>query len=143
MNLRTPIGLVAATLVLSACGATVFDATSSTTTTIVAPTITVPTGAATELLPRLVSTMSELSSLIGFDPSGQRRDRVDKNFRLGEIEAIWKAARREVSAADPNTADTISRLVELARQAVERNRPADADKAAKFTADAVAIYLAR
>jgi hypothetical protein len=132
---------MAATLVLSACGTTTFDETVATTT-IVATTTTLPEGTADELLPRLVTGLSDLSLLIGPVPAGFDRGDIDKRSRLAEIEALWAAVEREVVADDPDTADAIVRMLDLARLAVERSRPADADKAAKFVADLVRDYLA-
>lgn len=139
--MRRSLGLMAATLVLSACGTTTFDETVATTT-IVATTTTLPEGTADELLPRLVTGLSDLSLLIGPIPAGFDRGDIDKRSRLAEIEALWAAVEREVVADDPDTADAIVRMLDLARLAVERSRPADADKAAKFVADLVRDYLA-
>ncbi|MEY3035366.1 MAG: hypothetical protein RLZ86_1988 [Actinomycetota bacterium] len=139
--MRRSLGLMAVTLVLSACGTTTFDETVATTT-IVATTTTLPEGTADELLPRLVTGLSDLSLLIGPVPAGFDRGDIDKRSRLAEIEALWAAVEREVVADDPDTADAIVRMLDLARLAVERSRPADADKAAKFVADLVRDYLA-
>lgn len=134
------VGLVAATSFLVACGTTTYDE-SAATTTVVATTTTLPEGTATELLPRLVTGLSDLSLLIGPVPEGFDRGDADKRTRLAEIEALWAAVEREVVADDPDAADAIVRQLDLARLAVERSRPADADKAAKFVADVVADYL--
>lgn len=140
MILGRSIALVAGVLVVSACGATVYDE-SAATSTVVATTTTLPSGTAPELLPRLVSALSDLSILIGPVPDDLRPE-GDKRSRLAEIEALWAAVEREVTADDADTADTLTRMVGLARQAVEKNRPADADKAAKFSAQVVNAYLA-
>lgn len=138
MNWQRSIGLAAGALVLSACGATVYDETAATTTA-VATTTTLPTGTAAELLPRLVTALSDLSILIGPVPDDLRPE-GDKRRQLAEIEALWAAVEREVNADDPDTAETLARMVDMARVAVEKNRPADADKAAKFAAQVVSAY---
>ena len=138
--MRRPIGLTAATLVFVACGTTTYDETVATST-VVATTTTLPEGTAVELLPRLVTGLSDLSLLIGPVPAGFDRGDVDKTSRLAEVEALWAAVEREVVADDPDVADSIVRMLDLARLAVERSRPADADKAAKFVADVVRDYL--
>jgi hypothetical protein len=46
-----------------------------------------------------------------------------------------------VSDSSPGTAESLGRMVDLARTAVERNRPADADKAAKFASEVIREYL--
>lgn len=139
--MRRSLGLTAATLILVACGSTTYDETVATST-VVATTTTLPEGTAIELLPRLVTGLSDLSLLIGPVPAGFDRGDVDKRSRLAEIEALWAAVEREVVADDPDVADAIVRMLDLARLSVERSRPADADKAAKFVADVVRDYLA-
>ena len=133
------VALLAIVLVASsACAPTTFD-TSETTTIAVANTTTVPSGPASELLPRLAERMVQLSSYIGPDASGKTAS--GKTELLAEIEAIWAAAETEVAATSPSSAESIGRMVDLARTAVERNRPADADKAAKFAGQVIAEYV--
>lgn len=110
------------------CAPTTYETSASTT--VVAATTTIPTGPVDELLPRLRQTMLTLSSFIGPNASGSTMS--GKNEVLAEIEALWSAAETEVTSLSPESAESIGRMVDLARTAVERNRPADADKAAKF-----------
>lgn len=113
---------------LSSCAPTTYE--TSATTTAVAVATTLPSGPASELLPRLSASMLSLSSYIGPNSSGSTAS--GKEAVLAEIEALWNAAETEVTALSPESAESIGRMVDLARTAVERNRPADADKAAKF-----------
>lgn len=113
---------------LVGCAPTTYETSASTT--VVAATTTIPTGPVDELLPRLRQTMLTLSSFIGPNASGSTSS--GKNEVLAEIEALWSAAETEVTSLSPESAESIGRMVDLARTAVERNRPADADKAAKF-----------
>lgn len=115
-------------IALSSCAPTTYE--TSATTTAVAATTTLPSGPASELLPRLSAAMLSLSSYIGPNSSGSTAS--GKEAVLAEIEALWNAAETEVIALSPESAESIGRMVDLARTAVERNRPADADKAAKF-----------
>lgn len=115
-------------MVLSSCAPTTYE--TSAATTVVAATTTLPSGPASELLPRLSASMLSLSSYIGPNSSGSTAS--GKEAVLAEIEALWNAAETEVTALSPESAESIGRMVDLARTAVERNRPADADKAAKF-----------
>ncbi len=119
------LGIVIA---LSSCAPTTYE--TSAATTAVAATTTLPSGPASELLPRLSASMLSLSSYIGPNSSGSTAS--GKEAVLAEIEALWNAAETEVTALSPESAESIGRMVDLARTAVERNRPADADKAAKF-----------
>ena len=120
------LGIVIA---LSSCAPTTYE-TSAATTVVAAATTTLPSGPASELLPRLSAAMLSLSSYIGPNSSGSTAS--GKEAVLAEIEALWNAAETEVIALSPESAESIGRMVDLARTAVERNRPADADKAAKF-----------
>lgn len=123
-----------------ACAPTTYDAAVSTSSTS-APTTTQPSGSLEELLRRLATAMGGLSTYIGPDQSG--RTPAGKSDRLALIESIWSAVETEVTNDDPATADSLGRMVDLARTAVERNRPADADKAARFAGQVIEEYLTR
>jgi hypothetical protein len=138
---------VTALALLSACATTIDERAGTTTPTddvTVAP-LTVPSGTDDELLAQLLTAMTGLSALIGPAVGPAATDgtsRPDKEQRLVEIEAIWSAARPEVESVDALVARQIDGLVAMSRVAVERNRPADADKAARFLSDVVAAYTA-
>lgn len=132
--------ILAASAVLSSCGATVYDESLAASTTM-APTTTEPVGTTDELLIRLSTAMNALSSLIGPDQSGKTPSGRGEQIAL--IESIWRAVEDSVLAADPAAADSLARLVALAQTAVERNRPADADKAARFADQVIDDFLTR
>ena len=125
---------------VSACGATTYEsdatiAADATTTT------SLPSGPAAELLPRLKSTMNSLSGYIG--PDANQTTPAGKQQVLDTIDSLWNAVVDEVTTANPDAADSIGRMVDLAHTAVERNRPADADKAAKFAGQVIDEFLTR
>jgi len=127
---------------LSACGATTYD--DSRVTTSAAPTTTtLPTGTTAELLQRLADELDGLSTLIGPRADNETVPDGNKRARLAEITAVWAVVEPEMTSDDPDGAETIGRMIDLATLAVERNRPADADKAAKFTRIVVDAYVAR
>lgn len=135
---RMCAGLVIAVLasVTTSCGATTYDESIATTSVVAIPTsATVPTGTTQELLGDLAMAMNGLSGLIGPDSSG--RTPAGKNERIVSIEALWQAVQPAVVSVDAEAADAIGRMVELAKTAVERNRPADADKAARFAGQVI------
>lgn len=144
MNTKTKtIRLIAATmccLLFSACGATTYD---STITTSLAPlevsATTLPSGTVEDLLPRLIDEMIGLSSFIGPNQSG--RTKAGKADQLALINALWKAAETEFITVDPVAAESLGRLVELSNTSVTANRPADADKAARFAGQVVDNFL--
>lgn len=132
--------LIATSAVLSSCGATVYDESLAASTT-VAPTTTEPVGTVDDLLIRLSTAMGSLSTLIGPDQSGKTP--AGRGEQIALIEAIWSAVENEVMDLDPAAADSLERMVALAQTAVERNRPADADKAARFAGQVIDDFLRR
>ena len=132
--------MIATSTVLSSCGATVYDESLAASTT-VAPTTTEPVGTVDDLLIRLSTAMGSLSTLIGPDQSGKTP--AGRGEQIALIEAIWSAVENEVMDLDPAAADSLERMVALAQTAVERNRPADADKAARFAGQVIDDFLRR
>jgi len=121
------------TLVLAACAETVVEvdtpaAVADTADTTPATTLPIA-GSAAELLPEMATQMSQLSSMISAEG--------DERAALLEIEAIWVVARPEVDESRPELVNGIDTTVEMARTAVERVRPADADKAFSLLSDLV------
>jgi hypothetical protein len=117
---------------MAGCSATVDDG-SSFNPADDGPT-TLPTGTPAELLPRLVATVDQISEAI--------IDEGDQRALLAEAEALWAATQADVAASDAEAAESMQRMMDLARVSVERIRPADADKATKFLGDLVDDYLA-
>ncbi len=124
-------GLVAVAL-LTACSAAVDDGSSFDPLS--AGSTTLPTGTPSDLLPRLVATVNQISEAI--------IDEGDQRALLAEAEALWAATQADVAATDAEAAQSMQQMMDLARVAVERIRPADADKATKFLSDLVDAYLA-
>lgn len=140
--LRRRLRVIAVVLIsattLSSCAATTFDESIATTTAVSVP-FTIPSGTTDDLLRNLSTAMNGLSVLIGPDSSG--RTPAGKNEQLQLIEVLWDAVQTDVTSSDPDAADAIGRMVAQARTAVERNRPADADKAARFAGQVITKYL--
>ncbi len=130
------MALVAA-LTLSACADTVVEvdgaAPAGADSGETVPTTTLPVeGSAAELLPEIATEMSQLSSQIAGDG--------DERATLARIERTWDAARAEVDELRPELAGGIQTTVDMARTAVTRIRPADADKAFQILSDLVDRY---
>ena len=68
----------------------------------------------------MVTVASGLSDLIG--SHGKRGE------AMTEIDALWAVAKPQFSADQTDLVKTLDAEVALCRIAVERNRPADADK---------------
>jgi hypothetical protein len=132
--------VLSGSLLLSSCAPTVYDE-SIATSTIAPPTTTEPTGTIEELLVRLSEALNGLSVLIGPDQSGKTPP--GRGEQLALIESLWSAAEGPLLTADEVAAESLARMVALAQTAVERNRPADADKAARFAGQVIDELLTR
>jgi len=122
---------LAAVLLCTSCAATTYDASLDTTIASVT-TSTVPTGTPAELLPRLVDEVATLSDTIVA--------RGDRKGVVARVDALWSVLEPEVQASHPDLIDEFRAAIALVREAAERNRAADADKALRnltVLADAV------
>ena len=115
---------VMATLALSACATTIID--TAPTTTLVAPTTVVPSGTAEELFPLLQRTIAEMSKAISDSNGGFAKT------KLAEVREIWKVLQPQITERGDQFVQDLQRIIDLALSSVERNRPADADKALRF-----------
>ena len=94
---------------------------------------TVPiAGSAANLLPDLAVEMSRLSGTIvgGGDVA-----------TLAIIEGTWAAVRDEIASTRPELINSMQVMIDMANTAVDRNRPADADKAFSLMSDLIDAYL--
>ena len=82
----------------------------------------------------MVTAASTLSDLIG---SHGNRGRV-----MDQITALWQAIRPQLSDANPEFIKVVDAQVALCQIAVDRNRPADADKCYNNLTALVNTFLA-
>lgn len=138
---RAALVLVGATVVLSACAPTVVEVDSSSPvertdvngSVETVPTTTLPiVGTTGELLVEMATDMSRLSAQIA--------DKGDEQATLRRITAIWAVAQPDVEASRRDLAGGIQTTVDMARTAVSRIRPADADKAFQILTNLVDRY---
>ena len=132
---------VVSALVISACADTVVEVDSDTPSdgtdangsveTVTTTTLPI-VGTTAELLAELATEMSRLSAQIAAEG--------DEQATLRRIEAIWLAARPDVESTRREISGGIQTTVDMARNAVVRIRPADADKAFKILTDLVDRY---
>jgi len=98
-----------------------------------APATTIPIeGSAADLLPEIGIDMSRLSAEVAGDG--------DEDATVARIEGSWAAIKAEVEATHPELVNSIQATVDMARTAVDANRPADADKAFSLLNDLVDKY---
>lgn len=125
MNFVSRISLVVVAICsLAACATTIVD--TAPTTTLVAPTTVVPTGTETELFTQLHSAIGEMSQAIS-DSNGDFA-----KTKLAEIREIWTVLQPQIADRGDQFVQDMQRIIDLAASSVERNRPADADKALRF-----------
>ena len=130
MRSRVLVGvLVGAAVVVGAGCATTINL--SAPTTIVNPVATtLPTGTNVQLFDQLHSSIAELSVSITDE------DKTRAKSTLATVLNVWGALEPQISAAGGETVDQtvidMQRIIDLAKSSVERNRPADADKALRF-----------
>ena len=106
---------------VSACAPTTYDATLATTTT--PSTTTLPTGTAAELLAAILLEVEDL---------GRRVAENDADtLAVERIEQLWAGIADEVTSARPDLAEDFDFVITRCRLAVDRQRPADADRAYK------------
>jgi hypothetical protein len=116
---------VAATFVLGGC-ATTIEGGATTTTSPASTTTTIPRGTVTELFGAILSIGGGLGNDIA---SGEMQT---ARAKLADIRATWQAITPQITNLGKDMNDDLQRLVTLYSTAVERKRPADADKATRF-----------
>ena len=129
MHPRPTVRAVAVVLcagVLTSCSTTILDTINTTTTSSVVTTTTIPTGDIPALLDQLLASTDGLGSAI------VAKDRVATTEKLRNVESIWIALRPQLLELPNDLATDIERIVNLVRSAVNKKRPADADKAQRF-----------
>ena len=79
-----------------------------------------------ELLNKLLLAVEDLSK------SMQKAERRQVTQQLARVVSLSDAIRPKILATSDQLASDFNRVIDLAKSAVERNRPADADKALRF-----------
>lgn len=129
MHPRPTVRAVAVVLcagVLTSCSTTILDTINTTTTSSVVTTTTIPTGDIPELLGQLLENTQGLGSAI------VAKDKAVTAEKLRNVESIWVALKPQLLELPNDLATDIERIVNLVRSAVNKKRPADADKALRF-----------
>jgi len=108
-------------VLLLGCAETTFEPSATSSATASSTTVFVPAGSRAELLDQFDAELSALSERI-IDNEGQAA-------ALARIKAIWQALRADLGQDREQLVRGFEAVVELAQSAVERRRPADADKA--------------
>ena len=122
--------LVSTTSLLSGCATTINESAPTTLADNVVTettTLTVDQQLSTEeLLTQMLTTVKGLSEAM------QKSDRQTASKKVDQILLISNAVRPKILTLSDQLAADFDRVIALAKSSVERNRPADADKALRF-----------
>jgi hypothetical protein len=113
-------------VVASGCATTINDSSATTSTSPASTTTTIPRGTVTELFASLLEIGKNLGNDVASDNMNVAR------AKLADIRATWQAITPQIEDLGKDANDELQRLVNLYASAVERKRPADADKATRF-----------
>ena len=127
MNKRALLGLCAVA-VLSSCATTYNGGANAPATTApsASTTTTIPRGSTEELFAQMLQTGKELGNDVA------QGDMSTARTKLADIKAIWIGIQSQITQASQDLVDDTQRMINLFTTAVERKRPADADKAMRF-----------
>ena len=117
---------------LVACDGVTYDATATTSDRATTSTVFVPTGSTADLLASIATRIDGLSEQL-VEGEGQRDS-------LARIQAEWAVVRPAIEADKPELLAGFDAVLAQVKRAVDRRRPADADKAAKNLAVLIRSY---
>lgn len=130
---RRCVVAVSVLVALAACSPTTYDSSAETVPPVAATTSTLPSGTAAELLPLLLAEVQGLPlKVMNAKGDGAAATR---------IEQLWAAVQPEIEANRPELVPDFEFVVRRSRDAADRNRPADADRAFKNLTSLVEAYL--
>jgi len=117
-----------AVAVLSSCATTYNSGANAPATTApsASTTTTIPRGSTEELFAQMLQTGKELGNDVA------QGDLSTARTKLADIKAIWIGIQPQITQASQDLVDDTQRMINLFTTAVERKRPADADKAMRF-----------
>jgi uncharacterized protein YceK len=122
--------LVSVTSLLSGCATTINESAPTTLAdNVVTETTTLSVDqqlSTEELLTQMLTTVNALSEAM------QKSDRKTAGNTVDQVLLISKIVRPRILNLSEQLAADFDRVIELAKSSVERNRPADADKALRF-----------
>ena len=108
------------------CATTIEGGSATTSTAPASTTTTIPRGTIDELFGAILRIGAGLGNDVA---SGEIQAARSK---LADIRATWQAITPQIADLGKDLNDDLQRLVDLYGTAVERKRPADADKATRF-----------
>jgi hypothetical protein len=130
-----PLGLVLVLGVgIAGCGTTVIEDSGTTVVTDQTTTTTDLPSTVDGRFAEIVLLSTGLGNLIADGGDSEVIDRID---------ALWAASSAAVASIDPGLGRDVTHQLELLHVAVERNRPADADKSSRNLAELLQTFRDR
>jgi hypothetical protein len=133
-------GVVSAMVVTSSsCATTIVETRESQSTSppsTVQVVTTPPPSTTVEVLDAMHTLIGELSEIVAATGGPRAFDHLDR------IETLWERARPAIQADHTTLLSDFERMMALCRLAVERRRPAEADKAFAFLTPLIAAVTA-
>jgi hypothetical protein len=117
-----------AVVTLTSCATTYNSGANAPATTApsASTTTTIPRGSTEELFAQLLQTGLEVGNDVA------QGDMRTARTKLADIKAIWIGIQPQIANVSEELLDDIQRMINLFITAVDRKRPADADKAMRF-----------
>lgn len=126
MSRSSSIAFFFAALSLSGCATTIVSTDTTAPVVTVATTTTLPTGDSLQLMKNIAAAGADLGDSIA-DSRGD-----DARAALATAQANWIVLEPQLQKLKLDVVEDLRRIVDMMTTAVERKRPADADKANRF-----------
>lgn len=126
MSRSSSIAFFFAALSLSGCATTIVSTDTTAPVVTVATTTTLPTGDSLQLMKNIAAAGADLGDSIA-DSRGD-----DARAALATAQANWIVLEPQLQNLKLDVVEDLRRIVDMMTTAVERKRPADADKANRF-----------
>ena len=126
-NTKSLLSIALCAIALTSCATEITGSTESTVTPVTTTTIPVaPTGSIISLLQQLIPVADGLGQAV------VDGDTKEAKGKVAQANAILLAIEPQIIESKIDILESVQRVVRLIQTAVERKRPADADKALRF-----------
>ena len=134
MSRSSSIAFFFAALTLSGCATTIVSTDTTAPAVTVATTTTLPSGDALELMKNIAAAGADLGNSVADGRSEEAR------AALATAQANWTVLEPQLQKLKLDVIEDLRRIIDLMTTAVERKRPADADKANRFLSLVIDAY---
>ena len=134
MPSTSPIAVGIAALFLSGCATTIVSTDTTAPVVTVATTTTLPSSDSLQLMKNIAAAGADLGNAIANGRGDEARD------ALATAKANWIVLEPQLQQLKLDLVEDLRRIVDMMTTAVERKRPADADKANRFLGLVIDAY---